>query len=297
MLRAGPGAKEAPPLDPLDRARALDVTLAQLAIAFRIERASAGAVRVCRSVSEIRGANAAGALAMVLHLEGAEAIGPDFDELETLVAAGVRSIGPVWSRPTIFGHGVPFRFPSTPDIGEGLTDRGRALVAACNDLGVVVDLSHLNEKGFWDVARISAAPLVATHSNAHAICPVSRNLTDAQLDAIAERGGLVGLNFATFFLREDGRRNSDTPLDTMVRHLDHLLGKLGEGGVALGSDFDGALVPAAIADVAGLPNLVDAMGAAGYGGDLIDRICYGNWLDVLSRTEAAGGAATERPPA
>jgi membrane dipeptidase len=264
--------------------RALSVTLQQIAIALRIERASAGEVRIARSVPDILSAHADRAFAMVLHLEGAEAIGPDLDELEVLHAAGVRSLGIVWSRPTIFGYGVPFRFPSSPDIGEGLTDRGVALVKACNRLGMMVDVSHLNEKGFWDVVRVSDAPIVATHSNAHVLCPVSRNLTDAQMDAIRDSEGVVGLNFATFFLREDGRRTADTPLSVMTRHLDHMLEKLGPRGVALGSDFDGALVPAAIGDAAGLPNLATAMEKAGYGADLIDAITYRNWLDLLART-------------
>ena len=190
----------------------------------------------------------------------------------------------MWSRPTIFGCGVPFRFPSTPDIGDGLTDRGVALVKACNALGVVVDCSHLNEKGFWDVARHSQKPLVATHSNAHTVCPVSRNLTAAQMAAIRDSGGVAGLNFATVFLREDGRRTATTPLDTMTRHLDHMLNKLGPTGVALGSDFAGALVPAGIGDAAGLPNLVSAMRRAGYDDGLVDAICYRNWQSLLART-------------
>ncbi|WP_332461098.1 dipeptidase [Acuticoccus mangrovi] len=278
------GSLAPPSLAALDHERALAVTLSQLAIAFRVERASAGAVRICRSVADIAAAHAEGRFAMMLHLEGAEAIGPDLDELEILVQAGVRSLGLVWSRPTIFGHGVPFRFPSTPDIGEGLTERGIALVKACNAFGVMVDVSHLNEKGFWDVVAVSDAPIVATHSNAHVICPVSRNLTDAQMDAIRDSEGLAGLNFATFFLREDGRRHAETPLSLMTRHLDHLLEKLGPRGVAFGSDFDGALVPAAIGDAAGLPHLVAAMEQAGYGAELIDAVCYRNWLDVLART-------------
>lgn len=282
------GSVVANPLAGIERERALNVTLAQLAVAFRTERAAAGRVRICRSVGDIVGAHAVGAFAMVLHLEGAEAIGADLDELETLYAAGVRSIGPVWSRPTVFGHGVPFRFPASPDIGPGLTERGLALVRECNRRGIMVDVSHLNEKGFWDVARISDAPLVATHSNAHVLCPASRNLTDAQMDAVRDSDGVVGLNFATFFLREDGRRSAETPLSLMTRHLDHMLEKLGPRGVALGSDFDGALVPEAIGDAAGLPHLVEAMRVAGYGDDLVDRICYGNWLDVLSRTLKAG---------
>ena len=114
----------------------------------------------------------------------------------------------------------------------------------------MIDLSHLNEKGFWDVARLSDAPLVATHSNAHAICPHSRNLTDKQLAAIRESRGMVGVNFATSFIRPDGRRNDDTPLEEMIRHMDHLIEHVGVDGVGLGSDFDGATIPAEIGDVA-----------------------------------------------
>ncbi|WP_420392815.1 dipeptidase [Acuticoccus sp.] len=285
------GSVEAPPVG-LSQERALAVTLSQLAIAMRIERASAGAVRLCRSTRDVEAAAEAGAFAMMLHMEGAEAIGADLDELEVLYAAGVRSLGLVWSRPTIFGTGVPFRFPSTPDLGDGLTERGLALVKSCNALGVMVDVSHLNAKGFWDVARVSDAPIVATHSNAHVLSPGSRNLTDAQMDAIRDSEGVAGLNFATFFLREDGRRDANTPIDVMRRHLDHMLEKLGPRGVALGSDFDGALVPSAIGDAAGLPRLIAAMQASGYSADLVDAIAYRNWLDVLARTEAIGRRGT-----
>jgi len=278
------GVVDHPPTGPIAPDHARRATLEMAAILLRLARTRPDALRVCRTAADIDAAEAAGALAAIMHVEGAEAIGHDLQELETLHAAGLRSLGPVWSRPNIFATGVPFRFPGDPDEGAGLTDAGRALVRACDDLGVMVDLSHMNAAGFRDVARTSARPLVATHSNAHALSPSSRNLTDAQLDAIAERGGVVGLNFAVGFLRADGRRLSDTPLETMVRHLDHLLARLGEGGVALGSDFDGALIPAAVRDVAGLPALVAAMRAAGYGERLVTRICCDNWLDLLRRT-------------
>jgi membrane dipeptidase len=150
--------------------------------------------------------------------------------------------------------------------------------------GHSVDLSHLNEAGFWDVARISDRPLVATHSCVHALCPATRNLTDRQLDAIAERDGVVGLNFGVQFLREDGSRNPATGIDVLIRHLDHLLERLGECGVALGSDFDGATMPNGIGTAAGLPALTREMQKSGYGVDLINRICWDNWVDVLRRT-------------
>jgi membrane dipeptidase len=256
---------------------ALDLT----SLLLKIARASDGAVRLCVSARDIREAVAADKLAAALHLEGAEPIDRDFRMLEVLHAAGLRSLGPVWSRPNIFGHGVPFRFPSSPDTGPGLTEEGRALVKACNELSIVIDLSHMNERGFWDVAGLSDAPLVATHSNAHALSPHTRNLTDRQLAAIRDTGGLVGINFAASFLRADGRMLADTSLDELVRHADHLIDRLGVDGVGLGSDFDGAIIPEAIGDAAGLPKLVAALRGAGYDDETLEKLCFGNWLRVL----------------
>ncbi|MBS0534477.1 MAG: dipeptidase [Proteobacteria bacterium] len=279
---AGAFSRPLPPPLPMDEAR---VSVAgELAMLVRIERASQGAVAICRSVAEIKAAMARGALATVLHIEGAEAIDDKLHFLDVLYAAGLRSLGPVWSRPNIFGHGVPFEFPSSPDTGDGLTGAGENLVRACDDMKILIDLSHINEKGFWDVARLSKAPLVATHSNAHALCPSPRNLTDKQLAAIRDTGGMVGLNFATGFLRPDGNMRTDTDIALMVQHLDYLIDKLGEDHVGLGSDFDGAPVPATIGSAAGLPLLFDALRAKGYSEALMNKIGTGNWLALLQRT-------------
>ena len=285
LLNSDSGAvMNIPYLGPVDASKARRVALEISAILLRMARNRPDAIRVCRTAGEIEAADQAGAIAALLHMEGAEAIGPDLAELEVLHAAGLRSLGPVWSRPNIFGYGVPFRFPGDPDDGPGLTDVGKALVEACNELSILVDLSHMNAAGFRDVAAITDKPLVATHSNVHALSPAARNLTDWQLDAIAESGGIVGLNYAVGFLREDGRGTSDTALTTMIRQLDHMLERLGENGVALGSDFDGALIPEEIGDVAGLPALIGAMRQAGYDNTLIDRICWDNWINLLRRT-------------
>jgi membrane dipeptidase len=134
------------------------------------------------------------------------------------------------------------------------------------------------------VARLSAAPLVATHSNAHALTPHSRNLTDSQLAAIRESGGMVGVNFATSFIRADGRKDADTGLDEVIRHFDHLIEHVGEDGVGFGSDFDGATVPEPIGDAAGLPRLVEAMHRHGYGKALVRKLACENWIRVLAST-------------
>jgi membrane dipeptidase len=280
------GNDPAPPA--VDEAQAQRTVFAMVSLLYRIERESQGHVRVCRNAGDIERCLADDVLAAVLHIEGAEAIDVNLELLDVLHAAGLRSLGPVWSRPNLFGYGVPFRCPSSPDIGPGLTDLGKALIAACNRLRILIDLSHLNERGFWDVAELSTAPLVATHSNAHAVSPHSRNLTDRQLAAIRQTGGLVGVNFATAFLRPDGRHDKNTPIDLIVRHVDHLLEHLGEDGVGLGSDFDGAVIPAELGDAAGLQILVQALHKHGFGKPLIEKLCFRNWLRVLGRTwEAA----------
>jgi membrane dipeptidase len=225
-----------------------------------------------------------GTVTAIVHMEGAEPIAPDLSNLEDWYDRGLRSIGLVWSRPNAFAEGVPFRFPSSPDTGPGLTDAGRELVRACNRLGILVDLSHLNEAGFWDVAGLSDRPLVATHSNAHALSPSSRNLTDAQLDAIRESGGVVGVNFAVGFLREDGGNEPSTPITEIVRHVDYLTQRMGVDHVAFGSDFDGALISEELGGAAGLPKLVEALRDAGYGDEAVAKITHENWLRALRQT-------------
>jgi membrane dipeptidase len=275
-------ALEMPPALTLSQAQ--PPIFAMIATLMRLIRRSNGRVSLCTTTAEVKAAIDRQSLAVILHIEGADAIDEDLHVLEVLYAAGLRSLGPVWSRNNIFGSGVPFRFPAGPDLGDGLTEAGKRLVEACNDLKILIDLSHITEKGFFDVARLSRAPLVATHSNAHALCPSPRNLTDRQLDAIHETGGMVGLNFATCFLRGDGHMRPDTPIDLMVQQLDYLLEKVGEDHVGLGSDFDGAVVSEEIGSAAGLGSLYAALERRGYSHELLTKIGSRNWINVLKRT-------------
>ena len=273
------------PLPPeIPAAEAQPVALAMAGHLMWMERAARGAFRICRTAAELRECLDRDIIAAIMHMEGGEAIGPDLDKLHVWHAMGLRSLGPVWSRPTAFGHGVPFRFPSGPDTGPGLTETGRRLVRLCNELRILIDLSHLNEAGFDEVAELSDAPLVATHSNAHAVTASSRNLTDRQLALIRERRGMVGLNFAAAFLTSDGRPEPATGWDPILRHLDHLIERTGEDHVGFGSDFDGAVVPDVLKDVTGLPSLLDELRRHGYGDALLRRLAHENWLAVLERT-------------
>ncbi|MFT4040548.1 MAG: dipeptidase [Thermomicrobiales bacterium] len=258
--------------------------MAMVARLLRLERESAGQAKIVRSAREIRQCLEDGTFAMELHFEGAEAIDPEFDALEVYHDLGLRSLGITWSRPNRFAHGVPFQYPASPDTGPGLTELGKELVRQCNALRIMIDLSHLNEAGFWDVATLSDAPLVATHSNAHGICAATRNLTDKQLDAIRASEGLVGLNYNCGFLSPTGERGSNLELGVMVDHLDYLIARLGDDKVALGSDFDGATMPDNLKDVSLQQNLLEAMRERGYDEATIRKVAYENWLRVLELT-------------
>lgn len=270
--------------DPLVHAYATRYAMGMAALLFKLVAESNGAMTVVRTTDELTRALAAGTLAAIFHFEGAEPIDTDLDALYIFHAAGLRSIGPVWSRPNAFATGVPFQFPADPDIGPGLTDAGRRLIKACNELGIMIDLSHLNEAGFWDVEKLSDAPLVATHSCAHALSASPRNLTDKQLDAVAASGGVVGVNYHVGFLREDGWANKETSLSEIVRHAAYIADRIGIDHVALGSDFDGATMPRDLKDAAGLPRLMTALRAAGFDDDALIKIAHANWLRVLAAT-------------
>jgi membrane dipeptidase len=269
---------------PLELGYAQRTSLAELGILFRLERESAGQLRIVRTLADVQRCLAEDAIAAVVHFEGAEAIDPKLDMLDFFYAAGLRSIGPVWSRRNDFGEGVPYLFPHSPDTGPGLTDAGKALVRACNEMGILVDVSHLNEKGFWDIAGLSQAPLVATHSNAHALTPTPRNLTDRQLAAIKDSGGIVGVNFSIGFLREDGRDIADTPMERIVAHFDYLVQRMGVEHVGFGADLDGARIPTEVGDVCGLPRVVAALRGSGFDDAALEKLTYQNWLRVLGQT-------------
>lgn len=276
-----PDGSYARPLSPpVQQSHAAATSTAVAGRLFALERA--GAVRIARSLADLdAAATGDGPPATVLHFEGAEALDPDLESLETWYAAGLRSLGPVWSRPNAFAHGVPFVFPSSPDTGPGLTGAGKQLVHRCAELGIAVDLSHMNEAGFWDVARLDAGPLTVSHAGVHAICPASRNLTDAQIDAVGASGGLIGVVFACFFVRPDMANDPDTPLAQIVEHVRYIAERVGVEHVAFGSDFDGATIPAPLGDVSGYPKLLAALADDGFSASEVRAIAWDNWRRVL----------------
>jgi membrane dipeptidase len=281
VTETGYEVRMADPLDPISTYK--EITL-QLAALRSLAQRSLGKIRIATTVDEIEQARRDDSFAIVLHMEGADPIDPELNTLRELYRSGLRSLGLVWSRPNLFGHGVPFAYPRSPDTGPGLTPAGKDLVRECNRLGVMIDLAHLNERGFWDVAALSTSPLVVTHTCVHAICPTARNLTDRQLDAIRESNGVVGMNFSVGDVRPDGHRNADTPLTLLAQHIAYLVDHLGIDRVAIGSDFDGATIPAAIGDASGLPHLITALRRHGFDDASLEKIASTNWMRVLRLT-------------
>jgi membrane dipeptidase len=247
----------------------------------RIADQSDGEVRLVESYKDLEAAHREGAFAAILHYEGAEAIDPEFTVLRLSYALGLRSLGLVWSRSNIFAEGV-----GENNRERGLTYLGKELVRRCNEMGILVDVSHLNIAGFWDVLETSSKPIVASHSNARAICDHERNLNDDQIRALAENGGLMGINFARQFLVEGAQTGSDVSLDAMVDHIDHIVGLVGIDHVALGSDYDGASMPEELYDAAQTPKLIQALRDRGYDDVSIQKFGRDNWLRVFQQVWA-----------
>ena len=184
-------------------------------------------MRLATSASEIEGALADGVIAGVLALEGCDGLSGDPAMLRAFYRLGVRMVAFTWNRRNEFADGI-----DGAANASGLTDAGKTALGEMRDHNVICDVSHLAEPGFWDVARLSQGPFVASHSNARAICDHPRNLSDEQLRAIAESGGVVGLNFYGDFVHE-----SDPTLDSLVDHLSHIADIAGIQHVGFGPDF------------------------------------------------------------
>jgi membrane dipeptidase len=272
------------PRSAVDHDYAKEFTDAVIDFLYELEKEADGDVTVVRTYQDLERCLKEDLLSIVLHLEGAAEIEEDLSDLEEYYARGVRSLGLVWSRPNVFGYGVPFRFPHSPDTGPGLTEAGKRLVGECNRMGILIDLAPINERGFWDVAELSDAPLVVSHTAVHAICPSTRNLTEKQIQAIGDSDGLVGVIFGPAMTRPDGEREGDISLAGIADHIDYIAERIGVDHVALGSDFDGAQMSQELHDVTGLPRLIEELRNRGYDDESLEKIAYGNWFRVLRDT-------------
>lgn len=208
----------------------------------------------------------------IFSFEGADPLVDDVSLLEVFYRLGVRMIGLTWNGRNAFADGQ--KVGPNP---SGLTELGRELVERMQVLGVVLDLAHIAEPGFWDALSCSQGPVVVTHANARALHAHIRNLTDDQLKAIAERDGLVGVTFVPGFLSKE-----PADLDHVLAHIDYMVHLIGEDHVGLGSDFDGITTPPTrLSHVGCLPHLTEGMLMRGYSPERIEKILGGNWARVF----------------
>jgi membrane dipeptidase len=224
------------------------------------------------SAADVRAAQEAGAIGALLGIEGAHALEGDLDKLDHFARRGVRYLGISHFSANecaypAYGRGRCDEF--------GLTAFGREVVRRCEELDVIVDLAHINKKGFMDVVEMADKPLIVSHTGVVGVHRHWRNIDDEQLRAVAESGGVAGIIFCPSFLGGDG-------LDPVVRHLQHILDVCGEDTPALGSDWDGMIVPTReLCDPARLPLLTDALLQAGVKPEVIGKILHGNAMRVL----------------
>ncbi len=227
-----------------------------------------------RNVDEILKNRENGKISGILALEdGAPAEG-SLEKLREFYDRGVRSLTLTWNYENCFG------FPNSPDPAanaRGLKPFGFEAIRCMNEWGILADVSHLSDGGFWDVVRCAEKPFIATHSCARALCPHPRNLTDEMLKALGDKGGVVGVNFYACFLNEGSKY---TRIADIVRHADYMRNKAGIDAIALGSDFDGIDCELEFRDYTGMPRIAEALSAK-FTDDEIDKICSGNALRVL----------------
>lgn len=245
------------------------------AVTREVERLS-GDMHLILTARDMDAAAAADKVGVLLSIEDGAALEGSLAALRAFYKLGVRAVGLTWNGRNELGEGVG----AAQGAGRGLTAFGREVVREMNRLGMIVDVSHLSEAGFWDVLEVSDAPVVASHSNARSLCDHPRNLTDAQIKALAEKGGVIGINFYPRFLNE----NSQASVDDIVRHIDHIVSLVGPAHVGFGSDFDGiSSTPRGVEDVSRLGAVTEALLARGYSDDDVRAIIGGNFLRVFRR--------------
>lgn len=246
----------------------------QLFDAFYTELdANPDTMMLATSVQDIMTAKEQGKVAAVMAIEGGEALEGDLGVLRMLHRLGVRSIGLTWNERNDIADGV-----GDCRSKGGLSAFGAEVIAEMNRLGILVDVSHLSDPGFWDLIEISKHPIIASHSNARAICNHRRNLTDEQIKALAKNGGVMGMNFAAGFVKEDGKPT----LADLLDHIDHIVQLVGPHHVGLGSDFDGiGASPEGLRDVTAMPNITAGLVQRGYSDEHIQLILGENYLRVF----------------
>ena len=228
-------------------------------------------------------------IGMILSLEGTVALERNLQLLPIFYELGIRNIGLSWSRKNLFCEGTSL----THNIGagEGLSVHGVELLEQMESLGMIVDISHLNQKGFTDVVKNTTKPFIASHSNAYSLCNNSRNLTDDQLMDIASAEGVVGINFYPRFLSQNDPES--VSIKDVIQHIKYITDLIGINHVGLGSDFDGLgdSLPHGLKDVSHYPNIIFELLKRGYSEADIKKVCGENLLRVWSEVERIASQA------
>lgn len=233
---------------------------------YRQQKLFPGRFSLCRTAEELDSSERVGHCGAIMSVEGGSAIAGSLDNLRALYNDGVRLMTLTWNAENELGHGV-----GSPVKG-GLSEFGRSAVELMNELGMIVDVSHLSDAGFADVAEISSKPFVASHSCSRRLCPHRRNLTDDMFGVIRDCGGLVGINFSRGFLEE----HENAVAGDILRHTEHFLALGGEKTVCMGSDFDGTDMPDGVSGIESIPALYELFLKANYPESLVDDIFFGN---------------------
>lgn len=253
---------------------ALKRTLGLIDLFYREAEDNKNELRPVTNLGEIEKAAADGKIAAILTVEGGEALEGSLEVLRILYRLGVRSLTLTWNGQNELGEGV-----GKGDGGAGLTPFGLMVVGEMNRLGMLIDVSHLSESGFWDVLRASGQPVIASHANCRALCDHPRNLRDPQIRALADKGGVLGVTFVPDFLNRKG-----ASLEDVLDHISHAAAVGGVDCVGLGSDFDGiSELPAGLGDCSALPLLTEGLLDRGYSDEAIKKILGGNILRLIGQ--------------
>ncbi len=259
-------------LDPVYYPIAMRQTMKYIAFYYKQLEKNAESIRHINTFADIIRNKEQGRHSAVLSLEGGEALEGELSALEIYHRLGVRAITLTWNHRNALADGAAENV-----TGGGLTRFGRDVLREMEQLNMLVDVSHLSDAGFWDVERLAQKPFIASHSNARAVCPHARNLTDDMLRALAAKGGVAGLNFYPVFLQENG----EAGIDDIIRHASHMLDIMGENHIGLGSDWDGiGTTPVDLQHTGELAALFTRMEQE-FGAEITEKLREGNFLRVL----------------
>ena len=238
-------------------------------------------IRQVTTVEEILENREKGIMSALLTIEEGEAIEGSIEKLEHFYNRGVRMMTLTWNFANQLAYPT-YVYEGKIDTERGLTDKGIEVIKKMWELGMIVDVAHLNDAGIYDVFKYATKPIVASHSNARAVHNVPRNLSDDMIVKLRENGGVMGINYCPDFISEDTEQNQ---IPDIIRHIKHIVKVGGIDTVALGSDFDGITTPNGMSDCTKTNDLYEALVAEGFSEEDIDKIFYKNFLRVLKANQ------------